>query len=602
MTKYGLVILTTLILGIFGVSAQISPDCTNAIPICNNTPVNGGAYDFGIDDFNGAPMTGCLEQTTAGTIESNSGWYRFKANASGQLGFNIGFDSSEDWDFALYKTNDCNNLGEPIRCNFFDNAESSSFIGVGEDPTGTEDSIQYEDWINVTPGEDYYLLVNNFSNNNSGFSIQFSGSIFETNPYDALDCSIISNLLGSPIAACENDTVVLDATTATATQYNWYQDTGLGFQQMVGENNPILNVMTSALYRVEVVTPTGNIYSDVQVAFSVAPIAFLVTDDAFCLDSNNSTYDLSQKDNEALGSQSPSEFTVSYHSSLSDAMNGFNLLSEQYVTIAGTEIIYVRIASLANPKCYDASRQFQLTTVETPILDFPKEVFLCDDVVSTLIGDDTPNAGYTYFWNTGEVSPTINVSQAGTYDVTITNEQSGKACAETFSITVYISKAPIISDVLIDDKQKYNTVTIITDVEGDFEYSMDDGTPQLKNVFEDVLPGEHLMTINDLNGCGSVSENIMVVGFPRYFSPNGDGVNDQWGIVGMSELQDPVIHVFDRFGKFLGQMDENNKEWDGTFKGKQLPSTDYWFKLTYIDSSGQRVEAKYVENHFSLRR
>ncbi|NJB72582.1 gliding motility-associated-like protein [Saonia flava] len=602
MRKCGPLILTLLFIGLLGVSAQISPDCSGAIPICTNTPVNGGAYDYGDDDFNGDTKSGCLEQSTmAGTIESNSGWYRFTTMASGQLGFNIGFDSSEDWDFALYRTNDCSNLGDPIRCNFFDNSESSSFIGVGEDPTGMANSIQYEDWLDVNAGENYYLLVNNYSNNNSGFSIQFSGSIFETNPYDALDCSIISNLLGPPVAACENDTVALDATTPNATLYNWFMDTGIGYQQIVGENSPMINVTASAMYRVEVVTPTGNIYSDVQVAFSMAPITFMVTDEAYCLVEGDS-FDLSQKNNEALGSQSPSEFIVSYHSSLSDAMNGFNKLPEQYTTTVGTETIYVRISSLANPKCFDASRQFEFASVEMPIADFPLEVFLCDDIVSTSIGDDTPSAGYTYFWSTGAITPTIDVYEAGTYDLTITNEQFGRACSETFSITVYISKAPVITDVLIDDLQQYNNVTILTDVEGDFEYSLDDGEYQSSGNFEDVLPGEHIVTINDLNGCGSVSESIMVVGFPKYFSPNGDGVNDRWEIVGMTELQDPIVFVFDKFGKLLGQIDENNMEWDGTYNGKQLPSTDYWFKLTYIDSEGQRVEAKYVENHFSLRR
>ena len=85
-------------------------------------------------------------------------------------------------------------------------------MGIGEDPTGSPTTVLYEDWINVVPGEDYYLMINNFSNNNSGFSIQFTGDIFITNPYDALDCSIINNLLGPPRAACDNEIVILDAT------------------------------------------------------------------------------------------------------------------------------------------------------------------------------------------------------------------------------------------------------------------------------------------------------------------------------------------------------------------------------------------------------
>ena len=198
MNPFQLVFYCFLICGISAINAQVSPDCGNAVPICNNTPVNGGTMGLGIDDFNGSSTSGCLEEALSGSIESNSAWYRFRTGASGQLGFNIGIDTSEDWDFALYKTNDCNNLGDPIRCNFFDNQDGNAFIGIGEDPSGATANVQYEDWLQVEPGEDYYLLINNFSNSNSGFSIQFSGQIFVTNPYDTLDCSIINNLLGPP--------------------------------------------------------------------------------------------------------------------------------------------------------------------------------------------------------------------------------------------------------------------------------------------------------------------------------------------------------------------------------------------------------------------
>jgi hypothetical protein len=181
------------------------------------------------------------------------------------LGFNIGFDISEDWDFALYRAADCTSLGDPIRCNFFDNSDEDAFVGVGEDPTGNASNVQYEDWIQVTAGEDYYLLINNFSNSNSGFSIQFSGQIFETNPFDALDCSIINNLLGAPLAACDNQNVVLDATSVNAVAYTWYSDIGMGYQVVPGETAPTLDVTTSAMYRVQVTTSVPpNIISEVN--------------------------------------------------------------------------------------------------------------------------------------------------------------------------------------------------------------------------------------------------------------------------------------------------------------------------------------------------
>ena len=590
------------LLGVSGATAQVAPDCGNAIPICNNTPVNGGTMGFGIDDFNGAQMSGCLEETTTGAIESNAAWYRFRTGAAGQLGINIGFDTAEDWDFALYKTNDCNALGEPVRCNFFDNQDQNAFIGVGEDPTGPDVNVQYEDWLQVEPGEDYYLLINNFSNNNSGFSIQFSGSIFITNPYDALDCSIISNLLGPPISACENDIVPLDATTENAVTYDWFQYDGSGYQSILGENNPTLEVTITGTYRVNVALPDGStVISDVQVVFSAMPLAYPLADDASC--TGETTYDLSQKDAEVLGGQNPTEFIVSYHLSMADASNGVNALPKTYAVGNGSQPIYVRVSSITNPMCFDASEYFQLTQLESPIMDFDTEVYLCAENASLTIGATVPpNPNYTYVWDSGETTSSIEVLQAGTYTVTATNAQAGLTCSDSRTIHVAASITPAITDVIIEDLQTDNTLTILTNVTDHIEYQLDDGDFQASNVFTDVLPGAHTITVNDANGCGTVTEQVIVVGFPKFFTPNGDDRNDYWNIAGISELEDPIVQIFDRYGKFLKQLDKKDLGWDGRYNGNPLPSSDYWFKLSYTDVNGQRSVAKYINNHFSLKR
>lgn len=582
-------------------SAQVSPDCGNAIPICNDTPVNGGTNGFGIDDFNGASMSGCLEETITSAIESNSAWYRFRTGASGQLGFNIGIDTSEDWDFALYKAGDCNTLGEPIRCNFYDNQDQDSFLGIGEDPTGNASNIQYEDWIEVAPGEDYYLLINNFSNSNSGFSIQFSGNIFITNPFDALDCSIVSNLLGPPISACEGSNITLNATTSNAVTYNWFEDEGTGFQSIVGENSAVLVVSSSATYRVEVIRPAGNnIISDVQVGFSTMPTASPVVDAAAC--SEESTFDLSAKDIEALGSLSSDDFVVSYHNTLADANSGADVLPKLFPIPSATKAIYVRVTSTKNSDCYDASQQFQLIRLETPILDFPSEVFLCDGETSVTIGSLITRPFHSYSWDSGEMTSSIEVTQGGNYSITVANTQNGVSCSSTKTVAVIVSNPPVISNIEIEDLQEENTVTVITEEDGDWEYRLDNGSYQSSPIFNDVLSGTHSITVNDKRGCGSVTEQIIVVGFPKFFTPNGDNMHDYWQIAGVGNLDNPLVSIYDRFGKLLAQLTSNSEGWDGTFAGKPLPSSDYWFKLTYEDTNGQITEAKYVNNHFSLKR
>ncbi|MCJ7467851.1 MAG: T9SS type B sorting domain-containing protein [Maribacter sp.] len=601
MKHFAPVLLMFFSLGISFAFAQVSPDCGNAIPICNNTPINGGTIGFGIDDFNGSATSGCLEQTLSGAIESNSAWYRFRTGASGQLGFNIGIDSSEDWDFALYKSNDCANLGDPIRCNFFDNQDENSFIGVGEDPTGDMANFQYDTWLDVAPGEDYYLLINNFSNNNTGFSIQFSGSIFLSDPYTALDCSIINNLLGPPITACENEIVQLDATTANSIDYNWFIDLGSGFQLIIGENSPTLQVSTSAAYRVEVITSTGaNIISDVQVFFTPKPVGYSITDDANC--SGVPTYDLSIKDSEALGNQDPNQYIVTYYTSLADATNGSNSLPKNYNLGFVSQTIYVRVAALSNPKCFDVSQQFQLTALESPAINFQTEVYLCNTNGNATLGDLTPNPSYTYLWDTGETTSSLVVSDAGLYSLTITNSLSGLSCESTAVITVFESQPPKITDVLIDDLKSDNTVTVVLQGSGDYEFKLDNGDYQASTTWNGVAPGMHTITVNDRNGCGMVSEEIVVVGFPRYFTPNGDNTNDKWTIEGLSTLLDPVVYIFDRQGKLLKQITDQDPGWDGTMNGQVLPSSDYWFKLTYKNTVGEQIIAKYVNSHFSLKR
>ena len=589
------------LMGTVLVLAQVAPDCANAVPICNNTPVNGGTTGYGVDDFKGAAKSGCLEKTLSGAIESNAAWYRFRTGASGQLGFDIGFDVNEDWDFALYKASDCGSLGDPIRCNFFDNSDSNNYIGVGEDPQGVENNVQYEAWLEVLPGEDYYLLVNNFSNVNSGFSIQFTGHIFVTNPYDALDCSIVSNLLGPPIAACDNENVVLDASTPNALSYSWYKDIGSGFAVIPGESGATLTVMEEAFYRVEVIGPSSNnIISDVQVGFSTAPSSFAVGDEYLCSDME--FFDLTSKDPSVLGGQSPQEVRVSYHSSIADAEAGINPLPTQYGLEEGGHSIYVRATSVENPKCYDASQRFKIEVYQPLVPNFPLEVFLCEGELSALIGEPSPNPDYGYQWSSGENTSSIMVSTGGPYEVVINDKMGRPVCDNTFVVQVYASKTPHIKEVVIEDLQAQNTVTVIPDREGDFEYSLDEGGYQSDNVFYEVLPGAHKLSMLDLNGCGTATENIVVVGYPKFFTPNGDGVNDSWHIVGISSLEDPMVLVYDRYGKLIKQLSKNNSGWDGTYNGKSLPSDDYWFKLSYLDQDGQRTMAKYINNHFSLKR
>ncbi|NJB37365.1 T9SS type B sorting domain-containing protein [Croceivirga sp. JEA036] len=583
-----------------GAIAQTAPDCSTAIPICYDTPINGGTNGYGVDDFNGAADTGCLQQSGVGTIESNSAWYFFRTGASGQLGFNIGHDSAEDWDFALYRAEDCNALGEPIRCNFADNRTNSAYTGVGEHPSGDTASLHFEDWLTVEPGEQYYLLVNNYTNNNNGFSIQFTGEIFVTNPYDALDCAIIDNLLGGPQVACQGDQITLDATTEGALGYNWFRDTGNGFEQINGENLETLTVINDAFYRVQVLKGSETIISDVQVVFMAIPTANSVADEITC--QNEIGFNLNTKDNEVLGAQSPNDYLVSYHGSQLDADLGSNPLPIPYFGSVGEETIYIRVANRQNSMCFDSTQQFILTTLASPDLGPDEELLICAENGELTIGITAPDPDITYSWNTGEGTPLIQITTPGEYVLTAQNNSGNTFCVRTKTYKVVASVMPAIAEVIIEDFNVSNTVTIVPVDGGEFEYRLDSDDFQSSNTFIDVLPGNHVIHMRDIYGCGVVKEEIVVLGFVPFFSPNGDGANETWHIKGIEELDEAVVRIYNRYGKLLKELTAHDSGWDGTFKGLAVPSSDYWFSLSYLNSDGARVEAKYIQNHFALRR
>ena len=81
--------------------------------------------------------------------------------------------------------------------------------------------------------------------------------------------------------------------------------------------------------------------------------------------------------------------------------------------------------------------------------------------------------------------------------------------------------------------------------------------------------------------------------FPKFFTPNNDGFNDVWLIPNLQK--NAIIHIFDRFGKLLYEINDNNNSWNGSLNVSQLPADDYWFTLQ-LDNN------RIIKNHFSLKR
>jgi gliding motility-associated-like protein len=118
---------------------------------------------------------------------------------------------------------------------------------------------------------------------------------------------------------------------------------------------------------------------------------------------------------------------------------------------------------------------------------------------------------------------------------------------------------------------------------------------QDSNTFYGLENGEYTVFIRDKNGCGISSEDVYLLMYPKYFTPNGDGFNDYWRIKFSENEPNLLVTIFDRYGKLISQFYSYSNGWDGTYNGKLLPSTDYWFVVKRENGTEHR-------GHFSLKR
>ncbi len=196
----------------------------------------------------------------------------------------------------------------------------------------------------------------------------------------------------------------------------------------------------------------------------------------------------------------------------------------------------------------------------------------------------------------------VQSPNSGSYMVEVTNVFAQQA-RDTIQITYFGD--PVLQEVLVlEDVSDNNKVEIVVgNPDGNFEYALNGSEFQDSPVFTNVPPGENTVVINDKNGCGTTAPiPFLVVGYPKFFTPNGDGIHDYWQVYGIATLANPVVFIFDRYGKLLKQLDVNSAGWDGTFNGRPMPSSDYWFKMEYSQDEGGMLVAKMVRSHFTLKR
>ena len=147
-----------------------------------------------------------------------------------------------------------------------------------------------------------------------------------------------------------------------------------------------------------------------------------------------------------------------------------------------------------------------------------------------------------------------------------------------------------------------NQVVVQADGIGEYQYNINGGPFQSSPVFDNVVPGVHLFQVMDGNMCGKATAELVIIDYPRFFTPNGDGINDTWQIIGGNNITIHSLVIFNRFGKQLADVTTRTKSgWDGMYNGRPMPGTDYWFRLIYSFNQENGLQREFT-GHFSLKR
>lgn len=331
-------------------------------------------------------------------------------------------------------------------------------------------------------------------------------------------------------------------------------------------------------------------------------------------------------------------FTVTFYTNKIDADAGTNKFTDLLGHQAQTGSLWIRVENNLTT-CYNIAESVQTVeiipepTIET--LDNNNTIcvnYLTGDLERGLIlraKNNKPRTGVTntYKWFLEDVAGIFNlVGTNATYEITTSASDPEKprrfklemsnvntnpllTCPVTSTIfDVYqsgpaVAKAGTIGYFVTNAFESNQTITVTVDGYGTYQYSLDEGDKQDSPVFESVSLEDHKITVWDVEGNGNpckefTIENVSTIDYPHYFTPNGDGINDTWNIVGLKKQTDAKIYIFDREGKLVKQVSPDGQGWDGTRNENLMPSTDYWFTVDYTE---QKL-SKQFKSHFSLKR
>ena len=172
-----------------------------------------------------------------------------------------------------------------------------------------------------------------------------------------------------------------------------------------------------------------------------------------------------------------------------------------------------------------------------------------------------------------QLTPVHPYGQPGNYRVRLNESFNGKNFRDSLMISIY--DLPVIN--LGDTILLYAGASVTLDAgQGFRDYLWSTGSRGSELAVYNE--GKYWARIEDSHCCynsDSVYVRVFNYFFPSAFTPNGDGNNDNFRVLGIYSNIKINIYIYDRWGQLVSQLDNIDQSWNGTYQGKKCPPGTY---------------------------
>ncbi|EDP72220.1 hypothetical protein FBALC1_14002 [Flavobacteriales bacterium ALC-1] len=458
-------------------------------------------------------------------------------------------------------------------------------------------TANYIDFVNLTANQDYIkaIVTNSFTNCSSETNLNL---VVSDNP-EANQLQIIygcddnNDGVSEYFETSNIESQVLNGQTGMTVSY---------FDQSGNQlSSPLPNPFTNSnlfneLITVRVTDNNSTCFTETTLQLqTVTQPSINQPDNLYACNQSNgyAEFDTSNIETQIIGNQTG--LTIQFYDSDNNA-----LPSPLPVLFQNTEpfsqTINVRVEDASNPICYSET-SFDLIVNDLPEINLEEEYFICNLEPSISLNINSDFNTYNWLFEDGTlISNTYSaeIIEEGNYFLMVTKIENGITCENSFEFNLIRSVLPEIQQVNYGELGN-NYIEIIAAGDGDFEYSIDGLNYQESNYFQNIQGGTYVVFVRDKDGCGQDSEEVTIIDYPKFFTPNNDGYNDFWQIKGISNFPDSKILIFNRYGKLLTQLSYNDLGWNGFYNGKKMMSSDYWFRANLGNGL-------IFSGHFALKR